>query len=522
MRSSWRHSDYLRVSINDYRRALMLFLEETCPAAIDEAGASLLLSDLRGRLADKPTRAAELLTTGVLKNTDRRSAMQLGSSDFNRAAESFYRDQLRESHIEEALEHLREDIRVLNPRLAPSSSLVALWRPRTGSPSISGQHRWTPSAGGTFRGRDRIHAYAVSGSFFCRSPSKRECAGPPTREHRTMTHEYIVRETGEIASERLIGDRTVRALYSRKLENAAWLAKFASARRLTELLGYLNYDNGLSSRVVGMRRFLEKSGVDFWELLEDPASLDTARKLFERKIRYWECRPFPSAARCAVCPADSRVTVGSMSERSDLLIKEKFFSFPELLGGTRTTWMSHFEGGDYGVFRLTPEKYHYTHTPVSGIVRDFYAVSGRYHSCNPNATVRVVTPHSKNKRVVTLIDTDCSGGTGIGLVAMIEVVALMIGQIDQRYSEHEYRDPQPIRTGMTLRMGVPKALFQPGSSTVVLLFQPNKIHFAEDLLRNRQRTEVRSRYTKAFGQPLVETDVAVRSLLALPKERNAS
>jgi phosphatidylserine decarboxylase len=337
-----------------------------------------------------------------------------------------------------------------------------------------------------------------------------------------MRHEYIVRKTGEVAREHLVGDRTVRALYSPKLENASWLSNLASSRKVSELLGYLNYDNRLSSRAAGMKRFLKKSGIDFSELVDDPRSLNTARKMFERKIRYWECRPLPRVDRCVVCPADSRVAVGSMSATSKLLIKEKFFAFPELLGGPRVRWRKTFKGGDYAVFRLTPEKYHYTHVPVMGTVVDFYAVDGRYHSCNPNATAKLITPHSRNKRVVTIIETNCEGGSRIGFVAMIEVVALMIGQIDQRYSEREYDDPRPIEKGMTVRLGVPKALFRPGSSTVVLLFQRDRIRFAEDLVRNQQRSEVRSRYTKAFGQALVETDVAVRSLLALPKERSAS
>jgi len=336
-----------------------------------------------------------------------------------------------------------------------------------------------------------------------------------------MTHEYIIRETGEIAREKLVGDRTVRALYSPKLENAAWVSKLASSRRVSELLGYLNYDNRLSSRASGMKRFLEKSGIDFSELVDDPSLLSTARQMFERKIRYWECRPLPDVSRCVVCPADSRVAIGSMSAGSKLLIKGKFFAFPELLGGPRNRWMNEFKGGDYAVFRLTPEKYHYTHVPVAGKVADFYAVAGRYHSCNPNATAKLITPHSKNKRVITIIDTEGEGGPHVGFVAMIEVVALMIGQIDQRYSEDEYRDPKAIEKGMTLRLGAPKALFRPGSSTVVLLFQRDRIRFAEDLIRNQQRSEVRSRYSKAFGQVLVETDVAVRSLLALPKGRSA-
>jgi phosphatidylserine decarboxylase len=115
---------------------------------------------------------------------------------------------------------------------------------------------------------------------------------------------------------------------------------------------------------------------------------------------------------------------------------------------------------------------------------------------------------------VTVLDTDCEGGDQVGYVAMIEVVALMVGQIVQRYSEGRYGDPQPLEKGMFLRRGAPKALFRPGSSTVVLMFQPGRVRFAQDLLRNQRKSGVRSRYSLGFGQPVVETDVKVRSLLA--------
>jgi phosphatidylserine decarboxylase len=102
----------------------------------------------------------------------------------------------------------------------------------------------------------------------------------------------------------------------------------------------------------------------------------------------------------------------------------------------------------------------------------------------------------------------------VGHVAMIEVVALMVGQIEQCYSEQRYADPRAIEKGMFLRRGAPKALFRPGSSTVVLLFQPGRVKFARDLVLNQNKNGVRSRYSAGFGQPVVETDVKVRSLLA--------
>lgn len=331
-------------------------------------------------------------------------------------------------------------------------------------------------------------------------------------------HQYIDRATGTVAEERLMANRLIRTLYSPRLENAPLLSKLASSRYLSEVLGYLNYDNALSSRMSGMRRFLRSCGIDTDELVDDAAKLDTPRKVFERKIKYWQYRPLPRAERCVVCPSDSRVMVGSLRETSGLFIKGKFFEFPELLGGKGSRWERRFAEGDFAVFRLTPEKYHYTHVPVAGCVADFYAVRGRYHSCNPNAAVQLLTPYSKNRRVVTVIDTDCEDGAGIGYVAMIEVVALMVGQIEQRYSEERYDNPRGLEKGMFLRKGSPKALFRPGSSTIVLLLQRERVRFAQDLVSNQHKTGVRSRYSVGFGQPVVETDVKVRSLLAYPRE----
>ena len=334
-----------------------------------------------------------------------------------------------------------------------------------------------------------------------------------------LEHQYIDRATGNVVREPLLGNSVISALYSPALEKAPLLARLASSRYVSRVLGYLNYDNVLSARATGMLKFLRQSGIQLSEFVGNLSEYDSARKIFERQIRYWNCRPLPSNPRAVVCPADARALVGSMEESSGLYLKQKFFSFPELLGDG-SPWQHSFEGGDYAVFRLTPEKYHYTHSPVSGRVLDFYSIEGRYYPCNPNAAVQLITPVSKNRRVVTVLDTDCPNGSLVGRVAMIEVVALMIGQIVQRYSSDRYENPRALEKGMFLQAGAAKALFRPGSSTVVLLFQRGRVRFARDLITNQQRREVRSRFSLTLGEPLTETDVAVRSLLALPAEED--
>lgn len=332
-----------------------------------------------------------------------------------------------------------------------------------------------------------------------------------------MNHQYIDRRTQQVRNEQLYGDHLVRALYSPFLECPNLLTTAASSRWASHMLSLLSYNTLMAGKWTGLGEFLQQSAVDLQECVDTPERLDTPQKVFERQIRFRKHRPLPDDPSTVVCPADARLIVGSLRETSSIFIKEKFFDFEELLSVDHSCWLDAFAKGDFAVFRLTPEKYHYVHVPISGQVVDFYEIDGRYHSCNPQATVSLITPYSKNRRVVTILQTDVPGGSHIGAVAIIEVVALMVGRVEQRYSDDRYDFPRPILPGMFLRRGQPKSLFQPGSSTVILLFQEGRVEFAEDLISNRFRHDASSRFSLGFNQTIVETDVAVRSLLASPK-----
>ncbi len=328
-----------------------------------------------------------------------------------------------------------------------------------------------------------------------------------------MVHQYISRADRAVKTEELFGDRLVGLIYNDAREKAPALFKALTSARMSSMLGFVNYDMLIKQRLSGGRNMIEALNIDLDECLE-PDSLDSPRKIFERKIRYWKTRPMPENCTSITSPADAKMLAGSLSKNSMLFIKEKFFKPDELLGEDRSEWIEAFENGAYAIFRLTPDKYHYNHTPVAGVVKDIYELDGAYHSCNPTAATVAATPISKNKRVVTIIDTDVDGGTRIGFVAMVEVAALMIGGIEQCYSEIAYLNPRQVAVGMFLKKGRPKSLFKPGSSTVVLLFEKNRIRFSPDIVENMNRTDVKSRFSEGFGRPLVETDVPVRSEIA--------
>jgi hypothetical protein len=84
---------------------------------IEMFGMQEIIKDLKARL-DDPARnsAAGKLMHGILSGANRhlpRSPMQLNAEDFNLLAENYYRNQLRQHHLDEAFRLLIEDLRAL-------------------------------------------------------------------------------------------------------------------------------------------------------------------------------------------------------------------------------------------------------------------------------------------------------------------------------------------------------------------------------------------------------------------------
>jgi len=108
-RASRRHPDYFRVSIRDYRRALLAFLREQATDLAEAMDVRFALAELSVRCDDDHLQAGQRLMNGALSGTGR-TAMQGEAREFNCMAENFYRQGLRRQHLSEALDHLREDL----------------------------------------------------------------------------------------------------------------------------------------------------------------------------------------------------------------------------------------------------------------------------------------------------------------------------------------------------------------------------------------------------------------------------
>jgi hypothetical protein len=111
-RPSRRHPGYVRISIRDYRRAALAFVQQTGAELADSMGMRSTLVDLASRCDDRRQEASGRLMNSVMGGSTE-GAMSVEAREFNRMAEDFYRDGLRREHLREAFSHLREDLATL-------------------------------------------------------------------------------------------------------------------------------------------------------------------------------------------------------------------------------------------------------------------------------------------------------------------------------------------------------------------------------------------------------------------------
>ncbi|KAG0237966.1 hypothetical protein BGW42_008066 [Actinomortierella wolfii] len=204
------------------------------------------------------------------------------------------------------------------------------------------------------------------------------------------------------------------------------------------------------------------------EVLEPVQNFKSFNEFFYRKLKP-NARELasPGDSRVAVSVADCRMTCfQTISDATKFWIKGTSFTIPKLLDDSELA--KKFVGGSLAIFRLAPQDYHRFHIPVRGRLSDPKLIEGEYYTVNPMAIRSPLDVYGENKRVVSTIESP-----EFGTVAYVSIGAMMVGsivltstpgQVVERMDEHGY--------------------FAFGGSTIVILFEPNRIQFDEDLLHS--------------------------------------
>lgn len=194
-------------------------------------------------------------------------------------------------------------------------------------------------------------------------------------------------------------------------------------------------------------------------------------------------RPLAREHGAVVSPVDGAVSqCGSIEGGSIFQAKGHRFTLEQLLADTGAD-SKQFHNGSFCTIYLSPRDYHRIHMPVPGRVLAMTHIPGRLFSVNAATTRRIRALFARNERVAVWFDTP------VGKMAMVLVGALNVSQIDtvwaqgvrgpDPYSIHRwsYLDADRI---ISLEKGDEMGRFNMGS-TVILLFEAEKIRWAQDL-----------------------------------------
>jgi phosphatidylserine decarboxylase len=260
-------------------------------------------------------------------------------------------------------------------------------------------------------------------------------------------------------AETVLGESAVRRAYESPLSNLFEGVIFYNSI-ISKLFG-LYCDSPLSSRRI--QPTIDTLAIDESEFLDKTQSFTTFNDFFYRRLRP-ESRPYDPAPEHLAAPADGRYLLyPNISGQTVVPIKGSKYRLDTLLADSANA--IDFNGGDVLVVRLCPADYHRFHFPCAGRIVGRKDIPGRYHSVNPIALAKGIDIFPTNKRAWARVE--CGD---FGDLIYMEVGAFGVGGIVDTTESCEVRKMDE------------KGYFKFGGSTLVLVFQPGYVNWADDLV----------------------------------------
>ena len=231
-----------------------------------------------------------------------------------------------------------------------------------------------------------------------------------------------------------------------------------------------------------IRRFVERYAIDCAELDRPLQSYRSFDDFFQRRLKP-TARPIAGNKDTLISPADARLLAYPVRGGMVVPIKGARYSMSRLTAGEAND--HRFHGGLCLVFRLAPVDYHRFCYMDDGEHGAHRSVSGRLHSVSPLALRCGVNAFHENQRDVVVLRT-----ASFGRVVEIDVGALTVGRIIQHH-----------RSAYGFRRGTEKGCFAFGGSTIVLVFERDRVSIDRDIVEYSQRgIETLVRYGEGIGR----------------------
>jgi phosphatidylserine decarboxylase len=213
----------------------------------------------------------------------------------------------------------------------------------------------------------------------------------------------------------------------------------------------------------GIKKYIKYYKVDLSEAIKtDYREYKCFNDFFSRHL-HPAARAIDLNPSCIISPADGAISMlGKISVNTLIQAKKHDYLLQDLLGG-KVSDAEKFINGEFITIYLSPKDYHRVHVPFEGKLVKSLHVPGQFFSVNPSTVDAVPNLFARNERVINFFETS------IGHMAVIFVGAIVVGSIVISAQENT-----------NLKKGDELGCFQLGS-TVIVLFQENKISFPQNL-----------------------------------------
>ena len=229
-----------------------------------------------------------------------------------------------------------------------------------------------------------------------------------------------------------------------------------------------------------IRRFTAAYGVDLSEAARGIGEFASFNDFFTRELKPG-ARPLADTAQFILSPADGAVSqLGPVSGGRIIQAKGRDYSVAEILG-CGADEAARFEGGSFMTIYLSPKDYHRVHMPAAGTLAKTSYIPGDLFSVNTATAAGVDRLFARNERL------SCRFDGPDGHFASIMVGAMIVAGIDtvwpNTFRTHASTPVHEDFAGQDRRFaaGDEMGRFYLGS-TVVLLFEPGRVAWREDLV----------------------------------------
>lgn len=217
---------------------------------------------------------------------------------------------------------------------------------------------------------------------------------------------------------------------------------------------------------------------------EHPVShYKTLNEFFIRRLKKG-VRPIDNNPKTIISPVDGTIMdFGLIKEDKMVQVKGIEFSVCDLIKEER--YHNAFIDGHYMIIYLSPKDYHRIHSPVDGNLVFCEYNRGHLHPVNSLGLNHIPGLFAINERQTSFIETS------YGMVAMVKVAAINVGQIRCTYPVPWTPETLKQRDywtqdyhSLSLKKGEEMARFELGS-TVVLCFPKDTIQFLDNMEKEK-------------------------------------